>query len=84
MCLVQCDIVHLHFRDFPFEIAISNPHSNFLGGACNLITCANVLPGSQMTVDIQRVISAVVIVTCCNMNPLSSWKNLSCYSSQSF
>ena len=35
-----------------------------------------------MSIDIQRVISAVVIVTCCNMNPLSCWKSLSCYGSQ--
>ena len=83
--LVQCKIVNLHFRDFPFEIAIAffNSHSNFLASGCNLITCANFLRGSQMSVDIQRVIPGVVIVTCCNMNPLSCWKNLSsCYRSQ--
>ena len=36
-----------------------------------------------MSVDIERVIPGVVIVACCNMNPLSYWKNLSsCYGSQ--
>ena len=83
--LVQCKIVNLHFRDFPFErtVAFFNSHSDFLGSGCNLITCANVLRGSQMSVDIQRVIPGVMIVTCCNMNPLSCWKNLSSdYSSQ--
>ena len=42
--LVQCDIVNLHFRDFPFEIPISvtsRPHSNFAGGGFNLKLFAN-------------------------------------------
>ena len=69
---VQCDIINLHFRDFPFEISATfTPHTNFLGIGCNLITYANVIGGFQMSVDIERVTSPTVIVTCCNMNPLS-------------
>ena len=80
---IQCDIVNLHFRDFSFEIcrilAIFKPHSNCVGVGCYLIIFANVLWDTEMSVDIQRVISSNVIVTCCNMNPLSCWKNLSSY-----
>ena len=86
LSLVQCKIVNLHFRDFPLETVATNTfisHSNFPGSGWNLVTRPNVLRGSQMPVDIQRVITGVVIVTCCNMNPLSCWKILSsCYRSQ--
>ena len=40
---VECNIVNLHFRDFPFEISTivnSNPHSNFFGLGCDRITYA--------------------------------------------
>ena len=40
---VQCNIINLHFRDFPFEISTivnSNPHSNFVDVVCDRITYA--------------------------------------------
>ena len=40
---VQCNIVNLHFRDFPFKISTivnSNPHSNFVSVGCDRITYA--------------------------------------------
>ena len=69
---VQCDIVNFHLRDFLLEMPISvtsSPRKNSLAGGFNLITFANVVRDTKMSVDIQRVISDVVIVTCCNINP---------------
>ena len=59
LCLLQCGLVNLHFRDFPFEMTlisslVVNPHSNCVGEHNPLTEkmVAKETRGSQMSVDI--------------------------------